>query len=90
MHPIVLNIAFIWIALLTGACIAQVIRASTLLNRLLALDTLSMILVGFLTLYAIRERSPYYMDAALLLSLISFAATLAAARYYGERKLFRE
>ena len=39
-------------------------------------------------LYSDANRSPYYMDAALVLSLLAFVATLVLARYHGERKVF--
>ena len=34
------------------------------------------------------NRSPYYMDAAVVLSLVAFMATLVLARYHGERRIF--
>jgi multicomponent Na+:H+ antiporter subunit F len=39
-------------------------------------------------LYAEANRSPYYMDAAVVLSLLAFMATLILARYHGERGIF--
>jgi multicomponent Na+:H+ antiporter subunit F len=39
-------------------------------------------------LYADAQRSPYFLDAALVLSLLAFVATLALSRYHGERRLF--
>ncbi|MBA4116050.1 MAG: pH regulation protein F, partial [Rubrobacter sp.] len=39
-------------------------------------------------LYGAANRSPYYVDAALILALLAFVGTLAAARYHGERKIF--
>ncbi len=38
--------------------------------------------------YCVAFRSPYYLDAALILSLLAFLGTVAAARYHGERKVF--
>ncbi len=49
---------------------------------------MTLILVALLVLYADANRSSYYMDAALVLSLLAFAATLALACYHGERKIF--
>jgi multicomponent Na+:H+ antiporter subunit F len=48
----------------------------------------TLILVALLILYADANRSPYYLDAALVLSLLAFLATLALARYHGERRIF--
>lgn len=64
------------------------IRLPSTVSRILALDALTLILVALLVLYRDAQRTPYYLDAALALSRRAFVATLAAARYYGERKIF--
>ena len=33
-------------------------------------------------------QTTYYLDAALILALLAFVATIAAARYHGERRIF--
>ncbi len=67
---------------------AAVIRPRSTASRILALDTLTLILVALLVLYAAANRSSYYMDAAVVLSLVAFVATLVLARYHGERRIF--
>ena len=64
------------------------IRLSSTAGRILALDMLTLILAALLVLYADANRSSYYMDAALILSLLAFVGTLVLARYYGERRIF--
>jgi multisubunit Na+/H+ antiporter MnhF subunit len=56
-------------------------------GRAHTLDTLTLILVALLVVYATGQRSSYYMDAALILALLAFLSTLVAARYHGERKV---
>jgi multicomponent Na+:H+ antiporter subunit F len=58
-------------------------------TRILALDTLTLILVAFLALSADAADESYALDAALILALLSFVGTLAAARYYSRGSLFR-
>jgi multicomponent Na+:H+ antiporter subunit F len=67
---------------------AAVVRLRSTAGRILALDLLTLILVALLVLYAYSERSSYYMDAALILSLLAFLATLVLGRYHGERRIF--
>jgi len=67
---------------------AAVIWLRSTAGRILALDLLTLILVALLVLYADSERPSYYMDATLVLSLLAFLATLALARYHGERRIF--
>jgi multicomponent Na+:H+ antiporter subunit F len=88
LHQIVFYLAFVWMTVLLVTSAAAVIRLRSTAGRILALDTLTLILVALLVLYAAANRSSYYMDAALVLSLVGFMATLAFARYHGERRIF--
>jgi multicomponent Na+:H+ antiporter subunit F len=69
-------------------CAVLVVRADTLMTRVLALDTFTLIQVGLLALFSYIQGNPFYLDAALVLSLLAFVGTLGAARYEGEGKLF--
>ena len=88
MHSVVSYFAFAWMTVLLAVSVAAVIRLSTTAGRILALDTLTLILVALLVLYADTRDSPYFLDAALILALLAFLGTVAAARYHGERKIF--
>lgn len=86
IHQLVFYVGIAWMAVLLGACVVLVSRAATTSGRILALDLLSLILIGLLALMAGEDRRPYALDAALALALLSFIATLAAARYYADRR----
>jgi multisubunit Na+/H+ antiporter MnhF subunit len=88
LHEIVFYLASAWMTVLLVTSVAAVIRMRSTAGRILALDMLTLILVALLVLYADANRSSYYMDAALVLSLLAFVATLVLARYHGERKIF--
>lgn len=88
MHESVFYIAMLWMAGLLSLGIVIVIRAGTALTRVLALDMVTLLLVALLILYSGARGVPYYMDAALVLSLLSFASTIAAARYHSEGRIF--
>lgn len=88
MHEIVFYFATAWMTVLLVVSVAAVIRVRSTAGRILALDMLTLVLVALLVLYSVANRSPYYMDAALILSLLAFIATLTTARYHGERKIF--
>lgn len=68
--------------------VVAVVGISSTTGRILALDTLTLVLVALLVLYGDAQREVYYLDVALILALLAFVGTLAAARYYGERKIF--
>ncbi|MCA1718893.1 MAG: pH regulation protein F [Actinobacteria bacterium] len=88
MHEIVFYAAAAWMTVLLAVAVVAVIRVSQTAGRILALDVLTLILVALLVLYGDANRSAYYLDAALILALLAFVGTLAAARYYGERRIF--
>ena len=88
MHEVVFYAAFAWMTVLLVVSTAAVIRLRSTASRILALDMLTLILVALLVLYADANRTPYYLDAALVLSLLTFVATLALSRYHGERRIF--
>ncbi len=88
MHETVFVLAAAWMTALLGITVVYVIRARSAMVRILALDTLTLLLIAFLILYADANRTAFYLDAALALALLSFISTLAAARYHSEGRLF--
>ncbi len=88
MHEIVFYVAAAWMTVLLVVAVVAVIGLSSTAGRILALDTLTLILVALLVLYGDAHSSAYYLDAALILALLAFIGTLAASRYYGEREIF--
>jgi multicomponent Na+:H+ antiporter subunit F len=84
-EPVVL-LAFGWSTLLLGAGGLVLLRAPDTLHRLLALDVLASIMIIVLTTLSYVHGVSYYVDAALALALLSFAATLVAARYIIRRR----
>ncbi|MBI3969366.1 MAG: pH regulation protein F [Chloroflexi bacterium] len=88
MHPAMFYLAVVWLVALIGASALVVIAARGPLVRILALDTLTLLLIALLTLFAQATSAAHYLDAALAFALLSFIGTLAAARYASEGSLF--
>jgi multicomponent Na+:H+ antiporter subunit F len=88
MHDIVFYLAMIWMIVLFCVCVIMIVQAKSGLVRVLALDTLTLVLVGLLIVYSTTTKSSFYLDGALVLALISFISVIAAARYHAERRLF--
>ena len=88
MSNVVFYSATIWVAVLLGIVVISLARARTTAQRILAIDLLTLVLIGLLALAAQRNQRPYALDTALALALLSFVATLAACRYYENRKPF--
>ena len=88
MHELVFYVATAWMTVLLAVAVVAVIGLYSTAGRILALDMLTLILVVLLVLYGDAQRTTHYLDAALILALLAFVGTLAAARYFGERKIF--
>lgn len=88
MHEIVFFVAVVWLTALLGVSVIGIARARSTVSRILALDMLVLILVALLVVVADALRSAVYLDAALMLTILSFVATLAAARYHAEGRIF--
>lgn len=81
MMEIALDIAFasVAVALLLGAW--RLVRGPDAPDRILALDAMYINAVAFIVLLGIRTGSPAYFEAALLIALFGFVATVALARF---------
>lgn len=80
--------ALVWLAVLLGVVVVRLITAGSATQRILALDLLTLVLIGLLALAAGEDQRAYALDAALALALLSFIATLAACRYLEDREPF--
>lgn len=63
----------------------RVIKGPSLPDRVVAIDYVSYVTMGFLGTYAILSGREAYIDAALVLGLLAFIGTIAMARYVEDR-----
>lgn len=64
-------------------------KGPSLADRVVALDMMTVSIVAFCALFAIRTNVTAFLDVAIVLALIGFLATLALARY-AERRMYRD
>lgn len=88
MNDFILTAAIIWTFILMAIVVLGLLRTPHPLTRILLLDFITLILIGILILYAIREGRPFYLDTSLVLAALSFISTTAAARYQSEGRPF--
>ncbi|ROP42047.1 monovalent cation/H+ antiporter complex subunit F [Saccharothrix texasensis] len=81
MPAVVIIPALFWVTLLLVAGGLVLVRARDALQRVVALDLLAVIVIALLALLSQLRGQAYYFDAAVALALLSFVATVAAARY---------
>ena len=66
----------------------RLIKGPSLPDRVVALDTMTVLIVAFCGLFALQSGVSAFLDVAVVLALIGFLATVALARFV-ERKVRR-
>jgi multicomponent Na+:H+ antiporter subunit F len=87
MHLGVVTVAAVWMTVLLAVTVVFATRVESNVVRILAIDLMTLILVGVLVLYSAAIQQPHYLDAALVLALVSFVGTVAAARRLTEGRV---
>ncbi|MFT4012357.1 MAG: K+/H+ antiporter subunit F [Paracoccus sp. (in: a-proteobacteria)] len=62
-------------------CLYRVVRAPGLIDRVLALDTLTVNAIALLTLFGIDKGTGIYFEAALLFAMLGFISSVAFAKF---------
>lgn len=80
MAEVLLRISavLIFFAILVG--VIRLVRGKTLIDRVVAIDTLTVVSISLIALYAQLSGRFAYVDVALVYGLLSFLAVLAVAR----------
>lgn len=74
------------ILLLAAAlCLRRLAVGTSLPDRIVALDTLLVIIVAGLAIYTVRTGNGIYLDALLVASLLGFTGTSLVARFIERR-----
>ncbi|MDN3988722.1 K+/H+ antiporter subunit F [Zwartia vadi] len=81
MLEISIKIALVAIGLSMALTLYRLIKGPDAPDRILALDTLYVNAVALLIVLGIYDGSSIYFEAALLIALIGFVATVALARF---------
>lgn len=83
-----LEISFVLVVLAVALASIRLFRGPSLQDRVVALDFMTITIVAFCGLAAIRYDTAAFLDVALVLALVGFLATVALARF-AERNLAR-
>jgi multicomponent K+:H+ antiporter subunit F len=81
MLDISIKIALVAIGISMALTLYRLIKGPDAPDRILALDTLYVNAVALLIVLGIYDSSSIYFEAALLIALMGFVATVALARY---------
>lgn len=78
---ICLNVSLLMQSIALILCVYRVIVGPTLPDRVLALDTLVAVAIGYIAVIGILTGFSLYVDIAIALGLVGFLATVAFARF---------
>lgn len=81
MAELLLQIAGVLIFLAIAFGVARLALGRTAVDRVVAIDTLTVISISLIALYAHLSGRFVYIDVALVYGLLSFLAVLAIARF---------
>ncbi|PRY53164.1 multisubunit sodium/proton antiporter MrpF subunit [Arcticibacter pallidicorallinus] len=64
----------------------RLFKGPEVVDRVIALDLIITIGIGFITAYSIRSEQALFLDVAMILALIAFLGTIAFAFYLDKKK----
>ena len=82
---VVAPLIFAMLTVALGLAFTRLVRGPTLADRVVALDLIAVLSVGFIAMYALDNDQPVFLDAGIVLALVAFLGTVAFARYLERR-----
>jgi multicomponent Na+:H+ antiporter subunit F len=77
----IIHIFFGILGLCCFMCLLRIGRGPTAPDRTVAIDILGIVVVGFCALMAVLTGKDFYINIAIVWSLLSFIGTIALAKY---------
>ena len=71
-------------------CLWRMVKGPHLADRVLAGDTMAMLVAGLVIVLALKYGSGLYYDAALVVAILGFVSTVAFAQYIGAKQKYAE
>lgn len=77
----VIGLSYALLGLALILVFVRLLRGPTLTDRVMALDLIALIAVGFICVSSIAFRKPVLLDVAVAITLVSFLGTVAFAHF---------
>lgn len=81
MFQLILQVVLIVISISLFVCFIRTIIGPTLPDRVLALDSFGINLIGFVGIIMLVQETVAYSDVALVLSILAFIGTIAVSKF---------
>ncbi len=82
---LIINLVFVLLCVAIFLAFLRLVRGPSLPDRVISLDLITSLVVGFICTYAIATGQRVFLDIAIVLALISFLGTVAFAQYVERR-----
>lgn len=82
---VIVDVVFVMLVCAMFIAFIRLAKGPTLPDRVIALDVLAVIAAAILAVASISQRQSVFLDAAIVLALMSFLSTVAFARYLERR-----
>lgn len=76
---LILSLAILSLAML--GCLYRLIKGPSMNDRIMALDTIGILLLSMIAVLSMLFRTEAYLDIILLIGILTFIGTTALARY---------
>jgi multicomponent Na+:H+ antiporter subunit F len=80
------SVAFVLLGLAFAGVLVRFVRGPSLADRILALDSITVLAAGAIGVFAVRTGWLLYVDIAVAISLVGVLSTAALARYLMSRE----
>jgi multicomponent Na+:H+ antiporter subunit F len=87
---IVLTLVFLVLGVGLIFALVRLVKGPSLPDRVVAIDLIAYVSIGFAIVYAIASNKPDFLEVALVLGLIAFLGTVALARFVERRNVVGE
>jgi multicomponent Na+:H+ antiporter subunit F len=79
------TVAFVLLGVAAVLCLARLARPGSLADRIVALDSLLVVVVSGIAVQAARTRDGTYLDVLVVAALLGFVGTVTVARFIERR-----
>lgn len=83
---IAVYVSFAFLLIAMGLSLWRLLKGPTVYDRIVALDLIASITMGFTLIYSVLINNAMYFDIVIILSLISFIGTVAISTYLKQIK----
>jgi len=81
----IIDLVFAMLLIAMYLAFARLVRGPTLPDRVVALELITTLTVAMIVVYTIGSNQPVFLDAAIVVALVSFLGTVAFAQYLERR-----